>query len=60
MTSLTTVEARDGHLIEARRTPRRGDAARPFPPPAQPAFDEFISVHEHRNIGALMGKVKEK
>ncbi len=26
----------------------------------QPQFDEFVSVHERRNIGDLLGKIKDK
>ena len=30
------------------------------PAGVQPQFDEFVSVHERRNIGDLLGKIKDK
>jgi DNA polymerase V len=26
----------------------------------QPQFDEFVSVHEQRHVGDLLGKIKDK
>ncbi|MFD1846487.1 Y-family DNA polymerase [Arthrobacter flavus] len=55
------VGALDGVLMEGVPYARAGVILTDLSPAGyQPQFDEFVSVHEHRNIGDLLGKVKGK
>ncbi|GAB3547472.1 Y-family DNA polymerase [Arthrobacter tumbae] len=55
------VNALDGELIEGVPYARaRVMLTGLSPAGAEPTFDEFVTVHERREIGSLMGKVKDK
>lgn len=55
------VNALDGELIEGVPYARAGVMLTGLSPAgAEPTFDEFVSVHEHREIGDLMGRIKDK
>lgn len=51
----------DGELIEGAPYARAGVMLTGLSPAgAEPTFDEFVSVHKHREIGDLMGRIKDK
>ncbi|MGK3708872.1 Y-family DNA polymerase [Arthrobacter sp. IK3] len=55
------VEAMDKQMVEGIRYARAGVMLTDLSPAgAQPVFDEFVSVHEKRAIGELLGKVTDK
>lgn len=55
------VGALDGELIEGVPYARAGVMLTGLSPAgAEPTFDEFVTVHEHREIGDLTGRIKDK
>ncbi|WP_458117290.1 Y-family DNA polymerase [Arthrobacter sp. D2-10] len=55
------VGALDGELIEGIPYARAGVILTGLSPAgAEPTFEEFITVHERREIGNLMGEIKDK
>ncbi|WP_442859254.1 Y-family DNA polymerase [Arthrobacter sp. CAN_A1] len=55
------VGALDGHLVEGVPYARAGVMLTDLSPAGyQPQFDAFVTVHERRNIGELLGRVTDK
>ncbi|WP_026533869.1 Y-family DNA polymerase [Arthrobacter sp. H14] len=59
--SKAAIAAMENELVEGIPYARAGVILTDLSPAgAQPTFDEFVTVHEQRRIGELLGKVKDK
>lgn len=59
--SKAAIAAMEPQMVEGVRYARAGVMLTDLRPAgAQPAFEEFVSVHEKRDIGGLLGSVRDK